>query len=157
MRIITLIAGLALTFPTAAFAQQPPASQKHASDDDLKTVTVVGCLQQGAQPNQFVLANSADPMSKGVAVRMSGAVPNVTYQLSGGDNLAAHIGHRVEITGKTTGKAQKAATAGESVTRKDVPKGPDTKVEVKEKAPIELRDLKIDSMKMVSTDCGGPR
>jgi hypothetical protein len=155
MRIITLIAGLAL-LPTATFAQQP-ASQKQASDSDLKTLTVIGCLQEGAQPNQFVLANTADPVSKGVAVRMSGAVPNVTYQLSGGDNLAAHGGHRVEITGKTSGKAQKAATAGETVTTKDVPKGPDTKVEVKEKAPIELRDLKIDSMKMVSTDCAAAR
>ena len=157
MRIITLVAGLALAIPNMTFGQQS-ASQKQASDSDMKTVTVTGCLQQGAQANQFVLATTAaDPITKGVSVRMSGAVPNVTYQLSGGSNLGAHVGHRVEVTGKTSGKAQKAATAGETVTSKDVPKGPDTKVEVKEKAAIEIRDLQIDSMKMVSTDCAPAR
>ena len=156
MHIITLIAGLALAVPAVTVAQQS-APQKQASDSDMKTITVAGCLQQGAQPNQFVLATASDPLTKGVSVRMSGAVPNVTYQLSGGSNLGAHVGHRVEVTGKTSGKAQKAATAGETVTSKEVPKGPDTKVEVKEKAAIEVRDLQIDAMKMISTDCAATR
>ena len=165
MRVMTFIVGLALY--ASAFAeqqqqqqpQQPQQQQQQQqsggdkrTDSDMKTITVVGCLQPGAQANQFVLANTADPLAKGVAVRMSGAVPNVTYQLSGGSNLAAHVGHRVEITGKSTGKAQKAVATDGSVTRKEMP-GPDTKVEVKEKAPIELRDLQIESMKMVSTEC----
>jgi hypothetical protein len=146
------IVGFTLTISATGFAQQS-GSDRRATDSDLKSVTVVGCLQPGAQANQFVLSNTADALAKGVAVRMSGAVPNVTYQLSGGTNLAAHVGHRLEITGKTTGKAQKAVATAGSVTRKETPKGPDTKVEVKEKAPIELRDLQIETMKMVSTDC----
>jgi hypothetical protein len=122
-------------------------------DDDLKPLTVVGCLQPGAQANQFVLAATPDAMAKGVAVATSGAVPNVTYLLSGGTNLAAHVGHRVEITGRTSGQAQKAESTDSNVTRERVPDKPDPKVETKEKASIEMRDLRIESLKMVSTSC----
>jgi hypothetical protein len=132
-------------------AQQ--ADTKAAKNDDLKPATVVGCLQTGAQANQFVLAVTADAMSKGVAVATSGAVPNVTYVLSGGTNLAAHVGHRVEITGRTSGRARKAESTDSSVTRERVPDKPDPKVETKEKATIEMRDLQIESLKMVSTSC----
>jgi hypothetical protein len=134
-------------------AAQQPGSSKPAAQDDGKAISVVGCLQTGAQPNQFVLATTADPLAKGVAVAVSGAVPNVTYQLSGGTNLAPHVGHRVEITGTTSGKSQKAVSSDTSVKRTEVPNSPDTKVETKEKAAIEVRDLQVKSLKMVSTDC----
>src|SRR5688572_30851555 len=123
-------------------------------DDDRKTTTVVGCLQTGAQANQFVLSATADSLAKGVAVATTGAVPNVTYVLSGGTNLAAHVGHRVEITGRTTGQAQKAVSTDSNATKRvEIEGKPDPKVETKEKATIELRDLQIESLKMVSTSC----
>jgi len=122
-------------------------------DDDRKTTTVVGCLQTGAQANQFVLSATADSLAKGVAVATTGAVPNVTYVLSGGTNLAAHVGHRVEITGRTSGTAQKATSTDANVKRESVPNKPDPKVETKEKIAIEMRDLQIESLKMVSTSC----
>ncbi len=68
-------------------------------------------------------------------------------------NLDAHVGHRVEITGKTTGETQKAVSTDSNVKRDSVPDKPDPKVETKEKAAIELRDLQIESLKMVSTSC----
>jgi hypothetical protein len=152
MKMMLFVVAAALSGSIAS-AQQP---SKAASSDDMKSVTVVGCLQTGAQPNQFVLISTADPMAKGVAVAMSGSVPNVTYVLSGGSNLAAHAGHRVEITGSTSGKAQKAVSSDTNVKRAEAP-GPDTKVETKEKAAIEMRDLKIESMKMVSTSCAAAK
>jgi len=151
MRFTTILALLALSVSATATAQQADTAAKR--DDDKKPLTVVGCLQTGAQPNQFVLQATADPIAKGVAVATSGGVPNVTYVLSGGSNLAAHVGHRVEIAGRTSGKAQKAETTDSSVTRERVPDKPDPKVEVKEKATIEMRDLQVESMKMVSTSC----
>jgi hypothetical protein len=154
MRLTSFAALLALSLPIGVSAQQP-GEAKPTATSDLKPVTVVGCLQTGAQPNQFVLSSTADPLAKGVAVAVSGAVPNVTYQLRGGSNLSAHVGHRVEITGTTSGKAQKTVTSGSSVRETEV-KGPDPKVETKEKATIELRDLNIQSLKMVSTDCAKP-
>lgn len=153
MRFSTVLAFTALSLSTTAIAQQPgtPAAKK---DDDRKPITVVGCLQTGAQANQFVLAATPDALAKGVAVRTSGAVPNVTYVLSGGTNLAAHVGHRVEITGRTSGDARKAVSSDSSATKRvEIEGKPDPKVETKEKATIEMRDLQIESLKMVSTSC----
>ena len=151
MRFSTVLALIALSVSTTAIAQQPAAQKK---DDDRKPITVVGCLQTGAQPNQFVLASTADALAKGVAVRTSGAVPNVTYVLSGGTNLGAHVGHRVEITGRTSGKTQRAVSTDSSATKRvEVPDKPDPKVETKSKATIEMRDLQVETLKMVSTSC----
>ena len=152
MRLSIIPAALMLSISTATFAQDA-APKPSTKDDDRKPITVVGCLQTGAQPNQFVLSATADPLAKGVAVATSGTVPNITYQLSGGSNLAAHVGHRVEITGRTTGQAQKAVATDTNVTRERIPGQPDPKVETKEKAAIELRDLQIESLKMVATSC----
>jgi hypothetical protein len=152
MRFITVLAVLSLSVSATPLAQQPAGAAR--KDDDRKPITVVGCLQTGAQANQFVLATTADALAKGVAVATSGAVPNVTYVLSGGSNLAAHVGHRVEISGRTTGQAQKAVSTDSSSTKRvEIPNKPDPKVETKEKATIEMRDLQIESMKMVSTSC----
>ena len=152
MRFSIILAALALSI-SAALRAQDAAATKPAKGDDRKIITVIGCLQAGAQPGQFVLAATADPLSKGVAVATSGTVPTITYALSGGSNLGAHVGHRVEISGKTTGQAQKAVATDTSQKRDRIPGKPDPKVETKEKASIELRDLEIDSLKMVSTDC----
>jgi len=135
----TMLALGVLSVSTTAAAQQAD-TKTPAKNDDLKPVTVVGCLQSGAQANQFVLAATADPIAKGVAVATSGSVPNVTYVLSGGSNLAAHVGHRVEITGRTSGNAQKAESSDANVKRERVPDKPDPKVETKEKIAIEMRD-----------------
>ena len=153
MRFSTVLALVSLSVSATAFADQA-ANTAPKKDDDRKPVTVVGCLQNGAQANQFVLAATSDPLAKGVAVATSGSVPNVTYLLSGGTNLAAHVGHRVEISGRTTGKAQKAVSTDESATKRvEIPGKPDPKVETKERATIEMRDLQIESLKMVSTSC----
>jgi hypothetical protein len=152
MRFISILALAVLSVSATATAQQAGSTKQ--KDDDRKSVTVVGCLQTGAQANQFVLATTMDALAKGVAVRTTGAVPNVTYVLSGGTNLSAHVGHRVEITGRTSGKVQKAVSSDSSSTKRvEVPDKPDPKVETKERATIEMRDLQIESLKMVSTDC----
>ena len=152
MHLKTILAIGVLSVSTTANAQQAD-TKTTAKQDDMKPLTVTGCLQPGAQPNQFVLAATADSMAKGVAVATSGSVPNVTYLLSGGSNLAAHVGHRVEITGRTTGKAQRAESSDSNVKRERIPDKPDPKVETKEKMTIEMRDLQIESLKMVSTNC----
>ena len=156
MRFSTVLTAIVLSVSATVAAQQPntPAAKK---DDDRKPITVVGCLQTGTQANQFVLAATPDSLAKGVAVATSGSVPNVTYVLSGGTNLAAHVGHRVEITGRTSGDAQKAVSQDTSVKRDRVPDKPDPKVEVKEKATIEMRDLAIENLKMVSTSCAAAK
>ena len=152
MHRTSILAVIALSVSATVNAQQTD-TKTSKQGDDRKPATVVGCLQTGAQPNQFVLSATADPLAKGVAVATSGAVPNVTYVLSGGSNLAAHVGHRVEITGRTTGNAQKAVSTDTNVKRESIPNKPDPKIETKEKATIEMRDLQVESLKMVSTSC----
>jgi hypothetical protein len=152
MRFSIVLATLVVSISAAPGAQDTAAKQP-AKDDDRKMITVVGCLQSGAKPGQFVLSAIADPLAKGVAVATSGAVPNVTYELSGGSNLNAHLGHRVEIAGRTTGKARTAVATDSNETRERIPGKPDPKVETTEKAAIELRDLDIESLKMVSPTC----
>lgn len=151
MRHGILLAGLVVSISTTSAAQQQPSAD--ASRDDKKAITITGCLQAGAQPDQFVLATTADPLAKGVAVATSGKIPNVHYQLSGGSNLGAHVGHRVEVTGTSSGKSQKATATQSSTTRTSVPNAPDPKVETRERAAVEIRDLRIESLKMVSTSC----
>jgi hypothetical protein len=151
MRFISGLALVVLSVSATASAQQGATTAKR--DDDRKPIKVVGCLQNGAQANQFVLMATADPIAKGVAVATSGSVPNVTYVLSGGTNLGAHVGHRVEITGRTTGMAQKAVSTDSNMKRESLPDKPDPKVETKEKATIEMRDLHVETLNMVSTSC----
>ena len=152
MRISIVLTGIALSVSATALAQQGAPTDRER-DDDRKPITVVGCLQNGAVANQFVLMATPDPLAKGVAVATSGTVPNVTYQLTGGTNLGVHVGHRVEIAGRTSGKAQKAAVGDSSVKRETIPGKPDPKVETSEKVALEVRDLQIESLKMVSTSC----
>jgi hypothetical protein len=152
MRLISGLALVVLSASATASAQQAGTAAAKR-DGDTKPLTVVGCLQKGAQANQFVLAATADPIAKGVAVATTGAVPNVTYVLSGGTNLGAHVGHRVEITGRTTGNAQRAVSTDSNMKRESIPDKPDPKVETKEKATIEMRDLQVENLKMVSTSC----
>jgi hypothetical protein len=151
MRFISGLALVVLSVSATASAQQGATTAKR--DDDRKPIKVVGCLQNGAQANQFVLMATADPIAKGVAVATSGSVPNVTYVLSGGTNLGAHLGHRVEISGRTTGTAQKAVSTDSNMKRESLPDKPDPKVETKEKATIEMRDLHVETLNMVSTSC----
>ncbi len=151
MRFSIVLAALAVSISAAPLAQDQPASRP--KDDDRKMITVIGCLQAGAQPGQFVLSATADPLAKGVAVATSGTVPNITYELSGGSNLGAHTGHRVEVTGRTTGTARKAVATDSSTKRERIADKPDPKVETSEKTAIELRDLDIESLKVVSTSC----
>src|SRR5687767_2460130 len=148
MRFISGLAFVVLSVSATASAQQGATTAKR--DDDRKPIKVVGCLQNGAQANQFVLMATADPIAKGVAVATSGSVPNVTYVLSGGTNLAAHVGHRVEISGRTTGTAQKAVSTDSNMKRESLPDKPDPKVETKEKATIEMRDLMVETLNMDS-------
>ena len=152
MRIIAVLTSCIVSISAAAGAQDT-SKPSGAKDDDRKVTTVSGCLRTGAQPNQFMLVTMADPLAKGVSVAVSGTIPNVTYQLSGGSNLGAHVGHQVEITGRTSGRPMKAGVTAEGVAQERVPGKPDPKVETTEKAAIELRDLSIESLKMVSTSC----
>jgi len=91
-------------------------------------MTVSGCLQKGTEANTFVLAN----VSGGGSYELIGAPASV--------NLAPHVGHRIEVTGHTVTKANKAAKV-------EGAKGTEKKEERGE------RHLQVQSFKMVSPTC----
>ncbi len=98
MRLLTTIlsAGLAAGLWLPLQAQ----SQRHTNN-----VTVTGCLIKGAQPNEYTITANG-----------------TTYDLFPAANvdMAAHVGHKVQVSGKYTGAPPSAdhtasRTAGERV------------------------------------------
>jgi hypothetical protein len=141
----------------SGLAQNTPAASSQTKRDP-RLLTVTGCLQRGADANTFLLTKVPDPLVDAVAASGGGAVVTVTYQLSGGQNLAPHVGHKIEVTGRGPLKDQTPVKIADTETKyapagtagKDTPKA-----EVKEKAAVAVRPLAVESFKMVSTDCAG--
>jgi len=136
--------------------QNPIKAQSAQTKRDPRLLTVTGCLQRGADANTFLLTRVADPLVDSVAAAGGGAVPTVTYQLSGGQNLAPHVGHKIEVTGRGPLKTETPVKVADTETKYPAGSAGGGKVgtaEVKEKAAVAYRPLAVDSFKMVSTDC----
>lgn len=103
------------------------ADQKKGKKDG-GAMTVSGCLQKGTEANTYVLTN----VTGGGSYELIGAPASV--------NLAPHVGHRIEVTGKNIAKPNKAAKI-------EGTKGADKKEERGE------RHLEVQSFKMVSPAC----
>jgi len=90
-------------------------------------VTVSGCLQKGPEANTYLLTHA----------------PGGSYELVGAPasvNFAPHVGHRIEVTGKSVTKPNKAAKIeGEKGDAKKEERGE--------------RHLEVQSIKMVSPSC----
>ena len=149
-----LIALVVLSFGASpVFAQNTtPSSPQAQGKRDPKLLTVTGCLVQGNPANTFLLTKVPDPLVASVTAAGGGAIPTVTYQLSGGQNLAAHVGHKVEVTGRGPLNEQ---TPVKIVDSEKEYKSPGAKAEVKEKAAVVVRPLAVETLKMVSADCSG--
>jgi hypothetical protein len=139
-----------------ASAQNSTTTSNRAKGDP-RLITVTGCLERGTSADAFLLTKVPDPLVDSVAAAGGGAIPTVTYQLSGGQNLAAHLGHKIQVTGRGPLKAQTPVKVTD--TEKTYPAGASGgsnaqgKAEVKEKAAVALRPLAVQSFKMVSADC----
>lgn len=76
----TMIVSFAFVTVTAATQDKPaPSAQKEH--------TMTGCLQKGATPDTFVVNSTAEKGPKTIGI------------LSSKDNLAPHVGHKIDITG----------------------------------------------------------
>ena len=110
------------TLPTGVAAKGP--RKGHAAH------TMTGCLQKGDEPNTFKLTNI-----EGTGPKMVELV-----ETPSGVNLAAHVGHKVTITGASVAAREAAKAEGTS-----------GKKEVKE----ERREhhMRAASVSMVSATC----
>src|SRR5512145_2358877 len=113
MRIVAGIAAAGvLAFSVAISAQEKKGSGEH---------TMTGCVAKGASADTFVVNNTA------------GKGPKVIGIVSSKDNLAPHVGHKIDITGT------------------DVPAAEAEKM--KPAPPKADHYMRVTAMKMVSTTC----
>jgi hypothetical protein len=128
-----------------------------ATSRETKTITVTGCLERGPQPKTFLLTKVPDPLVDPVVARTTGVVPTVTYQLSERqDLLAVHVGHRIEITGKTPLKPDAAVGVTDVEVHREVPAGREpTTTKATGKAAIAVRPLTVESVRAVAPTCFG--
>ena len=118
------------------------------------TVTVAGCLTSGPD-GRFALTAAPDAAVATAARAMDDERDTHSYVLVGGDNLQAHLGKRVEVTGTLSGKTldveQKATkeTASAPATSSD---GTPT-VKTKEEVDLEVRQLNVRELRAVAPTC----
>lgn len=165
-RILTATAAaVALAFVTApslgAQAQKPEtqAQKPAATAAKGQQVTISGCIQREAEwrkmndkgkggvagtgvgaGDEFVLTNAS---SSGTGAKSAAGM--ATYELTGANEklAAAHVGHRVEVTGMVKpGSATGGPTAGAP------PRGTDVVSK-----DLQVQELEVSAVKMVSANC----
>ena len=117
MRIVVgIAAAAALALSVTVAAQEKKAPEKKGSGEH----TMQGCVAKGASANQFVVNNTAP---KG---------PKVIGVIESKENLAPHVGHKIDLTGTAV---------------------PNAEAEKMKNAPKADHYMRITAIKMVSTTC----
>jgi hypothetical protein len=125
-----------VTLAGAAVAAQGAGAPGQEKKPDAGSITVTGCVAPGSAADQFQLTNATLGAAPPAAEKASDKPKlglGASYNLVGGTNLKAHVGHKVEVTG-TMAKPDAAA--------KPAPGGT---------APAGT--LNVSDVKMVSTSC----
>jgi hypothetical protein len=127
------VATLAGTFVAAQSGAGAPGQEKPAAGGG--AITVSGCVAPGTGADQFQLTNASMGPAAAEKEKAPADKPKMglaTYNLVGGTNLKAHVGHKVEVTGTLAKPDPTAKPAGP-----DAPRG----------------TLNVSNVKMVSTTC----
>jgi len=124
-------------------ARSPAAQQTPTDTDKTREVTVTGCLAHDVDGRYTLIGGHAEPLATnepvgtvmstepaGSGTRPAGAI---VWRLTGGTDLDRHVGHRVQITGRT---ATSSATELPATTTDT--KGP---------------QLEVQSIKEIASDC----
>ena len=137
MKLIGAAFCLAALCALSAGAQtQTTTSKSKITVKDGKEITVSGCLQR----------------NPGGGYMVTDSTGGLKYSLVTDDDLAKHVGHRVEVTGKAAdrgeGKVKIESKVGTSGGEKT-----EAKTEVKGDNMAGMRYLGMKSLKMISTSC----
>lgn len=119
-----------------------------------ESVTVAGCLS-ASEDGRFALTAAPDAAVATAERAMDNERDTHTYVLVGGDDLQAHLGKRVEVTGTLSGKKQDMEQ--ESTEKTEAPPataGGDTPtVKTKEDIDMQARQLKVREVRDVAPTC----
>jgi len=164
---------------TLAAQTPPPAGQRTTTADKAREVTITGCLTKGAD-GKFTLTNARvdNPTAGSTATGTSGTAtagtttppagamnqaPAMTFALAGGSDLDKHVGHKIQVTGKTVwdsmdkGKTPDSTTAAAGTTAGTVgTSGTTSTAATQEQRKDPLADqprVDVQSVKMIAPSC----
>lgn len=129
-----------------------PASQSRAAQDDMKSITVTGCLKAGDSAGSYMLSDLqwGGGKDKAVGTTGSGAPAGMasatSLKLTGsptGAKLSEHVGHKVEVTGSIDKSA-----SGSSATTPSTPSDP-----ASSRSASATPSLDVRTVKMVAATC----
>ena len=180
---------VAAALSCALNAQTPSTSAtagQRTSADSAREVSITGCLSKGAD-GKFVLNNAKLDNPTGATAGTSGSTtpapattpgtPSATagaantatsWALSGGTDLDKHVGHRIQVTGKTamdstmdhrTPDTTAAAAAGTPAAGSATPTGTSGSTataateEQRNKSNANQPRLEVQSVKMIAATC----
>lgn len=134
--ILSACCAVALCTATAHAQSTETHTRSKVDVKDGRKVTVTGCVERS--PDGLVLTNVAGEASH-------------SYVLVGDKDLAKHVGHRIEVTGKA---ADQGHGKVEVESKRKVEGGPDEKTHEKAEGNLGgLAVLGVDHVKMVAKSC----
>jgi hypothetical protein len=146
MKLIGIAFGLAAACSVGLAAQSAQTDTKSKiTVKDGQEVSVTGCIAPTASGTGFMLTNVADN---------KGAMHNYMLVSDDGD-LAKHVGHRMQISGKVTDKGDGKVKV-ETKTKTKVEHGDDKETHSKSEMKGDMdgmRFLGVKSMKMIAAAC----
>jgi hypothetical protein len=163
---LALAAAVAMTVGAAAQTQQPPARQGSAPNAN-QNVTVTGCVAAGPN-NAFTLTATNDTASKEAPTGTTATTPGgskvaktITYTLNASkpDELKGHVGHTVQVTGVeaapqvTAGSTDRSQGAATTQGTTGTAAGTKPTVETTAQTQLVVRQLTVNSVKMISSSC----
>jgi len=145
---------LSVTVGAGVFAETSRDQDKPMMKDG--PMTVSGCVTAGMAAGDFMLSNAMmmgkmmdkqmmdkDKMSK---PGMSGD-HMMSYQLVGGDNLKAHLGHKIEVMGTMSKTDMEMSAKMDSMSKMEKDKM------MADKDMMKAMKLNVTSFKMISATC----
>jgi len=163
---------VAAALSCALNAQTPSTSTsagQRTSADNAREVTITGCLSKGAD-GKYILTNAKLDNPAGATAGTSGSTtptPATTpgtstgaaasnmatsWALSGGTDLDKHVGHKIQVTGKTTWDPAMSHTSAASPDPTSTAGGAATTAGTSGSRGMQPH-LDVQSIKMVSTSC----
>ena len=142
----------ALAAGCSAMSGEKRDSSKAAGDE----VTVAGCLSSDAN-GRFALTAAPDAAGALAARAVDDNDRDTkTYLLIGGEDLQSHLGKKVEVTGKVSGKTLDMEHKAGAETQQPAASGGDhnqPSVKTQEEIDVEARQLTVRQVRDVAPTC----
>ena len=119
------------------------------------TATVTGCLSTDAS-GRFALTAATDAVGAAAARGFDGERDTRSYVLIGGENLAAHLGKKVEVIGTIEGKTIDMEHKDTREQKEPAASGGDNNqpsVKTKEEIDLQARQLNVREIRDVAPEC----